>query len=328
VSLVHQFQTTLTRLCGGAVRIVVGVSGGADSVALLHLAIAAGARERVIAAHLNHRLRGREADEDAEWVSALCAKLAVPLARQSVDVAARAAAVGTGIEESARAARYAFFEETARQHGAGCVAVAHTADDQAETVLHHVLRGTGLAGLAGMPETRPLNSTLVLVRPLLSLSRAELRAYLASIGQDFREDASNASLDYTRNRLRAELPRLAQEFNPRIVERLVSLGSLARDAQDALAHRARQLLELCLREPRLSRVEIHVTPLRGEPRHLVREMFVELWKARGWPRQPMSARHWDGLAAVALGEAVALSLPGAGEARRSRGVVTIHVPDA
>lgn len=307
---------------------MIGVSGGADSVALLRLAVEAGAGGRVIAAHLNHRLRGREADEDAEWVAALCAGLGVRLELQAADVTARAAESGTGIEETARDARYAFFQEAAQRHAARFVAVAHTADDQAETVLHHILRGTGLAGLAGMPESRPLGSNLDLVRPLLSVSRAELRTYLTAIGQDFREDASNASLDFTRNRLRAELPRLARQFNPQLVERLLSLASLAQDAQDALTHRARQLLAHCLREADVSSVEIGVSPLRGEPRHLVREMFVELWKARDWPRQPMTARHWDGLAAVALGEAVAVSLPGSGEARRSRGVVILHLPDA
>lgn len=325
MSLVADLRQTLARLCGEHARIVLGVSGGADSVALLRGLREAGWNDRVIAAHLNHRLRGQEAEDDARWVQALCQRLSVPAEIGECDVAARAAQTNTGIEEAARSARYHFFSDVARRRAAPFVAVAHTADDQAETVLHHVLRGTGLAGLGGMPESRPLSDGLTLIRPVLTLSRTVLRTYLASIGQDFREDSSNASRDHTRNRLRQELlPLLARDYNPQIVERLLSLSQLAREAQEVLAHRARQLMQACLRDRDSESVQLEVESLRSEPRHLVRELFVEIWKSQDWPRQPMTARHWTGLAAVALGETVAMTLPGRIDARRRRGVLTIR----
>ena len=174
--------------------ILVGVSGGADSVSLLRglHALADQAGLRIVAAHLNHGMRPGAAERDAAWAGELCERLGLPIAIESVDVLAHAKDQRLGLEEAARSLRYQFFDRAARQENCTHVAVAHTADDQVETVLHHLFRGTGLAGLRGMLPKRPLSDGLTLVRPLLSIRRAQIEAWLAEIGQDFRTDSTNA----------------------------------------------------------------------------------------------------------------------------------------
>src|SRR5262245_32292513 len=188
------------------VTILVAVSGGADSVALLHaLAQLRTAGEgRLIVAHFNHRLRGAESDGDQAFVEELAARLglAVVIGRRDGGTDERPDAAD---EESLRESRYAFLRLESGVHGARYVATAHTADDQVETVLLNILRGTGLAGLAGIPRVRPLAEATTLIRPLLGVSRGEILGYLASLDQPFREDASNRNLEYTRNRVRHEL---------------------------------------------------------------------------------------------------------------------------
>ena len=183
-----------------------------------------GLRLEVTAAHLNHQLRGAESEADAAWLEQTCAELRVPLMVGRAAVAAAAVAAGDGIEEAARRLRYEFLCQAARETGCRWVAVAHSADDQAETILHHVIRGTGLAGLRGMPVSRELQPGIFLLRPLLDVSRIELRNYLAELGQTFREDSSNNDSTYTRNRLRHRLlPLLEAEFNPQVVAALCRL---------------------------------------------------------------------------------------------------------
>lgn len=217
-------------------RILVAVSGGADSLALLHLlahhgeAIAAGLQ--LVAAHLDHGLRGVEAEADAEFVAATAAAWGVPIVRERIDVRALARQRRQSIETAGRAARYDFFLRAAQGHGCSKVALAHTADDQAETVLLHLLRGTGLEGLAGMPVRRPLAGagSPEVVRPLLAVWRAEIVAYCAEHALQPRDDPENRTLAYRRNRVRLRLiPLLEAEFNPRIRAHLVALARLAAD---------------------------------------------------------------------------------------------------
>ena len=215
--------------------VVVAVSGGADSVALLHLfdelRKAPEWPLRLVVAHLNHGLRGVESDADAQFVSQIAHKLGVDCVVACRDVAAIASANGLGIEEASRNERYAFFERVCLQHKATVVAVAHHADDQAETVLHRVLRGTGLRGLAGMAICRPLSrqSTIKLIRPLLHVTRSALLDYLASRDIPFREDQSNADYELMRNRIRhVVLPLLEQQVNPQARRALLQLAEQAR----------------------------------------------------------------------------------------------------
>ncbi|NPV09600.1 MAG: tRNA lysidine(34) synthetase TilS [Anaerolineae bacterium] len=207
--------------------VVVGFSGGADSLALLHLLRRPEWGIEVHAAHLNHLLRGTEADEDAEFVQRTCADWGVPLTVECADVARLAKERGLAVEEAARQVRYAFLGRAAEEVGAGAVAVAHHADDQVETVVMHFLRGSGLAGLRGMLPSvalaglrvtgeRPVSPEIRLIRPLLHAPRSLIEQYCAEHGLEPRFDRSNLDTTYFRNRLRLELIPYLETFNPNV----------------------------------------------------------------------------------------------------------------
>jgi tRNA(Ile)-lysidine synthase len=208
-------------------RVAVAVSGGADSVALLLLLLDLRKQLGVVVsvAHFNHKLRDKDSDKDERFVAKLAAKCGLAFHLGQLDVGARAKRDKANLEDTARRARYEFFEGLAGSGHLDEVAVAHTADDQAETVLAHILRGTGLAGLGGIhPEVGHV------VRPLLGVRRAELRAYLKSKKQTWREDATNRDTTRMRARIRKKLlPLLEKQFQPAIVQHLATLAELARE---------------------------------------------------------------------------------------------------
>lgn len=214
-------QTMLTdlRLDFGRI-LVVGVSGGPDSLALLHYLH--GLHYPLLVASFNHRLRP-EAGADVAFVQAAAAELGLPFVTDSADVAAHAAAAGLSMEEAARELRYRFLFRAARQAGAQAVAVGHTADDQAETILMHFLRGTGFSGLKGMPPRLILpvfDAEIPLVRPLLGWTRADTEAYCREHNLNPRIDATNTDTTYFRNRLRYELLPELEKYNPQIRQAL------------------------------------------------------------------------------------------------------------
>ena len=198
-------------LCPPGARILVGVSGGADSVCLLDVLVRLSEQLGVTlhVAHLHHGIRGESADRDASFVEALAGRYGLSVTIGHRDVPAVAAAEGIGLEEAARDIRYVFFQEMAEETGADRVAVAHNREDQAETVLMHLFRGAGLQGLCGIAPIRPLDQGepdgIQLIRPLLQVSRAEILRYDGESGLDWVTDETNADTAYTRNRLRQEL---------------------------------------------------------------------------------------------------------------------------
>jgi tRNA(Ile)-lysidine synthase len=214
-------------------RVGVGVSGGADSVALLLLLVAIKKKIGITLSvlHFNHKLRGGAADGDEKFVAALARKYRLPFYSANAAVRAIAKNGKANLEATARRLRYAFLSDCASEHHLDKIAVAHTADDQAETVLAHILRGSGLAGLGSIhPQVDKI------VRPFLAVSRADLRLYLKAHKQAWREDATNRDTTKTRARIRKKLiPLLKKEFQPRIVEHLASLSNHAR-VDDALLH--------------------------------------------------------------------------------------------
>lgn len=207
--------------------LLVAVSGGADSVALLRLlhALAPHYPLTLTVAHLDHAIRA-ESGTDAAFVVALSRTLQLPCVSERIDVPALATQLRIGLEEAGRHARQEFLRTAAAAHGCATVALGHHRGDQAETLLHHLLRGCGPGGLAGM---RPAGFW---VRPLLDFSRDELRDYLAGLEQEFREDASNADTALLRNRLRHELLPLLSEINPRLESALATLARCAAGEDD------------------------------------------------------------------------------------------------
>lgn len=227
-------ETKLLQFCADCRLIAAGdsvcatVSGGTDSMALLQLlcALRETLQISLSAAHFNHRLRGAESDRDERFVREQCVLLGIPLTVGSGDAAARAAETGESIEEAARKLRYAFFETL----DADKIATAHTADDNAETLLLNLLRGTGPRGLCGIP---PVNGNII--RPLLSCTRAETEDYLQNRALPHVEDSSNASDDCVRNRLRHKVMPLLTAENPRFAEAVRRTCALQREEEEYLS---------------------------------------------------------------------------------------------
>jgi tRNA(Ile)-lysidine synthase len=208
--------------------VVAAVSGGPDSVALLDILrqFSSGGRIRLAACHLNHQLRGAEADDDERFVESLCDSMGVPLEVGRRDVAALAREKSLSVEAAARDARYAFFNKAVRKHNARHVATAHTMSDQAETVVQRILEGAGPEGLTGIPLKRTLGkwTDIKVARPLLFATRERIMDYLAGRGLSSRTDSTNLEPVYLRNRIRLELlPRL-REFNPSIEDALARIA--------------------------------------------------------------------------------------------------------
>jgi tRNA(Ile)-lysidine synthase len=213
-------------------RLAVGLSGGADSVALLR-ALAEQRRELGLvlhAAHLHHGLRGEEADGDLDFARALAAELDIPFHEALVNVGATAKENAETIEEAARSLRYGWFRQLMASGEVEAVATAHTRDDQAETVLAKFLRGAWTEGLSGIHPVIEYQEGRIL-RPLLGATRAEVEAYLSALGQSWREDSSNRHLTFTRNRIRHELLPLLEGWNPQLREHLAQMATLARDEE-------------------------------------------------------------------------------------------------
>ena len=212
-------------------KIIVGLSGGADSVALLHVLCQKMDEWNITAVHIHHGLRGEEADRDALFAEAFCRKLGVPFVLKKVDVKAESRLRRMGEEEAGRALRYEIFRELAGEDG--YIAVAHHRKDQAETILMRLCRGTGLTGLAGMAPVREN-----ICRPLLFCSREEVEQYCLENGLEWREDASNQEDRYTRNKLRLQVLPVLEEINPKAVEHIAETAKLLALEEDFLEQQA------------------------------------------------------------------------------------------
>ncbi|WP_435017405.1 tRNA lysidine(34) synthetase TilS [Tundrisphaera sp. TA3] len=285
--------------------IVVGVSGGGDSVGLLRLLHAEGLTLSV--AHLDHGARGEESRADARFVGELAASLGLPF-----DHGRWESKRPGHFESDARLARYAWLVEVARKRGASVVAVGHTRDDQAETILHRIIRGTGPRGLSGIPPRRRLAEGITLARPLLDASRAAIVEYLRSIDQPFREDASNNDRSRTRARIRHDLlPRLAADYNPEVASALVRLARLSRHAAHGADQRiARTARAVVIEQDRGWMVVDGRELLALDPFDRA-EVLRYAWRRAGWPEAAMDARRWSRLAAFIASDRPRISV-GAG----------------
>ncbi len=275
-------------------RLAVGLSGGADSVALAR-ALAERSRELGLvlhAAHLHHGLRGEEADGDLAFARTLATQLGLPFHEARVNAGTTAKENAETIEEAARRLRYGWFRQLMALGKVDAVATAHTRDDQAETVLAKFLRGAWTEGLSGIypvlefPEGR-------ILRPLLSTTRAEVEAYLGALGQGWREDSSNRHLTFTRNRIRHELLPLLEGWNPQLREHLAQMAQLARDEE------AWWQAELARLTPQLL---LHGRPVRGGGRAAGDGLALEVSRLAALP--PALQRRLLRHAAEQLGAAV------------------------
>lgn len=237
--------------------IVVGVSGGRDSIALLSLLHEL--KQPLTAAVFNHRLRPEAAEEQA-FVELFCRERGIPCCSGCADVSQYAEEHRLGIEAAARELRYGFLFKTAAEKGAAAVCTAHHANDRAETVLLHLLRGAGMDGIAALRPyslPNPFSQSIPLIRPLLGVPRSQIDAYIAAEGLPFREDRSNTDTAYTRNRIRAELiPALERDYNPEIVTALCRLAESAAADSELLAadtEAARARVMTASQPPTLSR---------------------------------------------------------------------------
>jgi tRNA(Ile)-lysidine synthase len=312
MSLLAHVRTDLARLQVHAAPTVVAVSGGADSLALFHALLRLRDAGILVVAHFNHGLRRAESDGDEEFVRKTCEDATnsgireIEFRCERTDVAAR-----TATEGGARQSRYDWLATIAQEFHVSQIATGHTADDQAETVLHRLLRGSGLRGLRGIAPRRELRPGVELIRPMLSATHAEILAFLNEIGQPFREDCSNADVRFTRNRLRhGLLPQLAREYNPQIHATLARLADQAADAFAEIESQANAILKHCELPPAGKTIILDRIKLAEVPRHLLRETLRVLWQREQWPCDGMRFADWDRTADVVFGETTAVDLPG------------------
>ncbi|MGI6088255.1 MAG: tRNA lysidine(34) synthetase TilS [Kiritimatiellia bacterium] len=240
-------------LCNDGEHILVAVSGGADSIAMLYLlhALAPELRLRLTVAHLNHGLRGAEADADADFVNATASRLGYPCVSTRTDIRRRARRQNVSLEMSGRNARYEFFVKTARRLHCDAVATAHTADDHVETMLLKLARGAGPQGLCGISR-RDEHRGIRIIRPLRDIWRQELLTYLRQHHLEWREDASNTDQVFLRNRVRhASLPMLARQLNPRLRQTLWRTSLIMEQENAWMNELVRPIYHLCRLPDRL-----------------------------------------------------------------------------
>lgn len=292
--------------------VLVALSGGADSVALLHLLL--GMKDdyslRMFVAHLNHKLRGKESVGDVRWVKKLCKSLNIPCRIGELEVRSICRERGMGLEEGARAIRYDFLKRAASDFGAERIATGHTQDDQAETVLMRLLRGAGPSGLCGI---RPVWGQII--RPLIEVKRGDLRNWLQERDISFREDSSNRDLRYLRNSIRWRLLPQLKAYNPRIIEALARSGMILLDQSEHLLGLAKEVLGEVAHRGLGGEIILDLELLFAYDMAVRQVVLREAFKLLG--RGNLLFTHVDGLARSPLRGRV--SLPGGIEAEGKEG---------
>ena len=303
-------------------RVLTGLSGGPDSVALLGILHTLNESGRIdvalSAVHLNHSIRGRDADADALFCREFAANLGVPLVVKRVDVPCVARRRGVSLEEAARYVRYEVFRTEAlvlarkSPRAPVVIALGHQADDQAETVLHRILRGTGVAGLAGIPSVRRMDlgsggKTATIVRPLLTTRRSEILAYLHERGVPYRTDTSNLGTEFMRNRLRNELlPLLREKYNPSVDEALLRLADIARQWSEAV-EAATGIQKIAAQTgasqvwKREGKLDVPAAALANRPEAWAQMLLKRIFENAGVPLKRFSRKHYSALMEMARG---------------------------
>ncbi|MCD6083403.1 tRNA lysidine(34) synthetase TilS [Candidatus Aerophobetes bacterium] len=262
-SLLERVRQTIKeyRMFTSKERVLVGISGGPDSTALLHLLsrLKDEYELQLWAAHLNHKIRGREAEKEARWTEQFARKLKVPIIMDSFDVPLLAARKKLSLEEAARQARYDFFERIADRLKIDKIALGHTASDQVETILMRLIRGCGLDGLSGIPPVRGK-----IVRPLIRTFRGEIEEYCSENSLHPCTDSSNKDVFLLRNRIRLKLiPYLRENYNPQICRVLFQIGEILREENDFFRRETEKVFNSLCEEKEKDRIALGVQKLNG-----------------------------------------------------------------
>ncbi len=322
--LIKKLQLFLDRYQVIHGKALVAVSGGPDSSALLDAlySLAASRKFSIQVGHLNHRLRGTESDADAAFVEQFCAQRAIPCIIDQI-LPTQLQPGQPHLESQARKLRYQWLEQTATKEDCCWIMTGHTQNDQAETVLHHLLRGTGWRGLRGIAPRRSLTKSIRLLRPLLEVSRAEVEAYLLLNGITASQDRSNLDSKHTRNRLRHQVfPILRTTVNPHAERHLAALAQQARKVYSRIVRKAKAALNqaqpIALDE-KLG--VIHQGPLVKLHDDLLQELLLKCWFTFGLPTQAMTRARWNEVMEVCRGTRPQVQLPGGVIVRRKLDVI-------
>lgn len=311
-AFLDQLADALDDLLPRGERVILAVSGGADSLALLlgWARLASARQDQLVVAHFDHRWR-RESAADARFVEELAASRSIEFRGEVSNVPAGQGAMHWS-EEAARGLRYDFLERVAAAESARYVATGHTADDQVETVLFSILRGTSFHGLAGMPGRRALGPETTLIRPLRSFARRQTVEFVTECGIRPREDSTNLETAWTRNWIRLELlPMIRARVNPRVDEAILRLADQAAAVDDWLAELAGEVLAAALIERTPAEVLLSTEAIESVPRVVQREVFRRIWVVQSWPRQQLGHAELERLADLAGGKGPsAWDLPG------------------
>lgn len=312
-------------MAGPGSAVLVAVSGGADSVAVIHVLddLKDSLGLSLSIAHLNHSLRGSESDEDAAFVEALAGDLGLECVSEVTDVRGLASAERRSLEDAGHQARRRFLMRVALRLGCDCIATGHHADDQAETVLIRLIRGGGAGGLAGI---RPVSSD-GFVRPLIHCRRHEIRRYLDDRGIPYREDSSNLDVSFLRNRIRHELiPTLQRNYNPSIVDLLCRTSLNMAEIEDRLSALGERALEGATVEATADRMSLDSGALRAYDKVIWRYAFQRAYKALAGDARALSHAHLQALVEIVESRptGTVLHLPGGIRAERGYGEMQIY----
>ena len=293
---------------------LLAVSGGADSMAMLHGLVEIGRQSmlgRIAVAHLNHGLRNEESEQDARFVEETCSVLEVEcvverLVPGTLNVDSRGS-----LEESARKARYEFLAQAAQSLNLPVVLTGHHQQDQTETLVFNILRGTGLRGLCGIPEVRELAPGLHVVRPMLKLSPVAIRDFARCRGIAFREDSSNSTSQFTRNQIRQVLNAMPKEISGSLGASLQELSDQAGHTMRVIDELSARMLSSAVREESENHIQLDCRELLRWPEPFIRHALILQWARKRWPRQQMNAAQWERLSAAArTGEPRRWTFPG------------------
>lgn len=290
--------------------ILLAVSGGPDSVCLLHAMTQFVDNNRLHIAHYNHRLRGKDSDADANHVKTLCEQHGLHFHLGHSD---QLSSEQTGIECRARKLRYDWLTEVARQNGCNWVMTGHSMNDQSETVLHHLIRGTGWRGLRGIAPKRRLTITdhsIYVLRPLLTCTRQDVLDYLANHNITARHDTSNEDMKFTRNRIRHQIMPQLIAIKPDAVKHLAEWADRARSVYRQIRTTSREQYDSIIAFQSHDRLALKLKPMSRNSNAVLQDVLRGMFQSQNWPVDQMNRQRWKELIEVCRGTRTAVELPG------------------